>query len=498
MRIFTILNHGTNFHRYKHNELIANLARVIDGDEVQVTGIHNSGADPDLAGDFLVTEGPGSSSGEIDAPTPGKVNPFTQVEKDASNLETDNALIDQAQESVTQWYRGAKQVIDTHKLDSFKGNIIRLKEAPDLNPDITHLFIRASRGISSMTGPAYINIKKYGPQLINEIAMSLRDNRKDFTRHFYGEVHPSNSKMSGLLSGTGWEDNVLRAVNIVANLQPLPDIVNIIGWSRGAITSFKQARMFYDIFGTEIDINIFAVDPVYGGKLGTPAGEERVVTDNVKNLLTILALHDRRKTFKPHDLNTMQINRAATTTVFLPMAGDHSSVVKSDLNLGESAKLVFDLATKWLTYFGTRFQPGYSFAPTQTCSLYDNMLGSEPEYEAKKGGRATAMGLYKRRDVLMEHDRYVLGHELFVNEHHRICFKTAWPRVYNWLFGPAPNVASPAALGPLMIQVIRELKVLAMSNPKTAEIIGMLGEDATGRNIESRVIDFRWPLVWPM
>jgi len=72
MTVFTILNHGTAFDRTKEGELIAELGRVIGGNEARVD-IH--GGEPTFVnGNYVINEGPGSAI----ATRPGAVNPFTQ------------------------------------------------------------------------------------------------------------------------------------------------------------------------------------------------------------------------------------------------------------------------------------------------------------------------------------------------------------------------------------------------------------------------------------
>jgi hypothetical protein len=74
-------------------------------------------------------------------------------------------------------------------------------------------------------------------------------------------------------TGHGVDDDTRHAIVTIANLRELPETVNLIGWSRGAVTCLTIANMLYDPSTTEglfrqIKVNIFAVDPVAGAEAG--------------------------------------------------------------------------------------------------------------------------------------------------------------------------------------------------------------------------------------
>jgi hypothetical protein len=50
----------------------------------------------------------------------------------------------------------------------------------------------------------------------------------------------------GSVSGSGWDDNVIHAIATISELDPLPERINMIGWSRGAVTCTKTAFLMND------------------------------------------------------------------------------------------------------------------------------------------------------------------------------------------------------------------------------------------------------------
>jgi hypothetical protein len=75
-------------------------------------------------------------------------------------------------------------------------------------------------------------------------------------------------KVSGLLGGKGVDANVQTVVDKVRQLASgvASVVLNMCGWSRGAITCVKIANVLNaDPHTSGIPVNIFAIDPVPGG-----------------------------------------------------------------------------------------------------------------------------------------------------------------------------------------------------------------------------------------
>lgn len=203
-----------------------------------------------------------------------------------------------------------------------------------------------------------------------------------------GEDFQVPSQMQGLMFGTGWDDNVRRAVGIVANLQQRPDTINILGWSRGGIEALRIANLLYEVYGTSIRVNVFAVDPVFGGLAQPHQTDVTRVPENVRCLVVVLSMHERRNTFRPQCLDRLHIvNHFATTAIFLPMPGGHAQQVQIEQPAGrkDAAKVTWHLAYTFLHRFGTRFQDHFvrRMDLWELCAAYGRMHLQMAQYEAE-------------------------------------------------------------------------------------------------------------------
>lgn len=67
-----------------------------------------------------------------------------------------------------------------------------------------------------------------------------KEGKKIFGNKEMGNTH-INSALMGSLLGAGWGDNVIHAIAAIAELNPPPATINMLGWSRGAVTCTKMA-----------------------------------------------------------------------------------------------------------------------------------------------------------------------------------------------------------------------------------------------------------------
>lgn len=272
--------------------------------------------------------------------------------------------------------------------------------------------------------------------------------RSEFARGFAGQTEtPSN--LSGNISGSGWDDVVARSVFLVVSLiEAGRDIttVNLAGWSRGAVLCIRIANKLYEVFGRDIRVNIFGVDPVAGMQNGVNMEDTRVIPANVRYCCLVLALHERRRTFKPQDLSRIHVEDADRTRLtYLPMPGVHGGQVMVDQGGRTSSHITRALGMAVMSHFGTRFDSApipylnSSVAMTQAYAHMHNHLDAYKDHETSGlKNRLIGGGLRRRSFARSENlSHYVTGGKgsYWINEHHRACFKRAFPTLYRDIFG---------------------------------------------------------------
>ena len=375
MPVFTILNCGTNFDRYKRGELIADFGAEMAGNEYQ---------------QFLITDGVGSK-GSKSNPLPGTFDPFTRNKS--------------SKKDTPQWSQTPMQTLN------------------DVN--------QGQQGFAP-TGHGFLR-----------------------------GVLPSTGNKYAAVTGDGWDDNIRHALATIAEAVPgLTGTINMIGWSRGAVTCLRMANWITEFLGDGFDINIFAVDPVAGLDTGTRLHDTYFVPPTVKNYIAVLAMDEMRGDFKPQDMSRMQIANIMNTNIaFLPFPGVHNTVVvQKKSGLGEVTQVVRALGYKFLTHFGTGFNaPENVPSHLAMCQLYGAMMIKRDKYRklfGKKGlggVKNKQMGGIVRRDVSTNVQQYV-GADIhfFVNEHHRKCFELSWPETYRYFFSgrdSSPGMTSKTHAG---------------------------------------------------
>ena len=264
------------------------------------------------------------------------------------------------------------------------------------------------------------------------------------------------STPAGLMRGNGWNDNVRHARWAVQQRNQDPDkpritTINLIGWSRGAVTCLKIANDFSKHFTRAgFQLNIFAIDPVAGlGHKGN--SDTSTIPGNVKNYVATLAIHEMRTGFKPQSLKRVSC-KGKTNVLFLPFPGKHNTQVRKDApeELGDVAEIVWFLADKYLRHHGTKFKSGTKYKPLPMnhellCRSYAsirNHMGdykkqlSTSRFDIEARGASIHTGFhYKQRDFWKrKRADYVIHGNYFINEHHRYCFKNKFPKTYEWVF----------------------------------------------------------------
>jgi hypothetical protein len=258
---------------------------------------------------------------------------------------------------------------------------------------------------------------------------------------FGGRSNPGGaSKLGGMLFGSGLEKNVDNVVEMLYLMRPMPRVLNMCGWSRGAITCAKIANKLSQLGPplSQIAVNIFAIDPVPGSNTGGGSNWKNIaMTPNVRYYHTVLAQHDRRGLVDDAFQAVYPAFSANTNLDVDIMPGTHSSIVTFDSEKNDTAELVFDMAYRFLTSRGTRFSGGSALNNYEILRRYARIQENFEFYARLKAKHMSKLAQnpnsYKR--VIMDATKTVVGSlsmakpDFFINEHHRETFRMAYPNL---------------------------------------------------------------------
>ncbi|MDB4874567.1 MAG: hypothetical protein JWM41_1013 [Gemmatimonadetes bacterium] len=288
-------------------------------------------------------------------------------------------------------------------------------------------------------------------------------------------------------SGVGADENVVSVVNQVTGLVRAgtpPTSINMMGWSRGAVTCIRIAYFLSKVERmAAIPINIFAVDPV-AGKGHDAEIDARTITPNVRNYVATVAVHENRAGFTPMDnslLNVVAPDRTAFAV--LPMPGLHDETARYG---PASGKLTFNLCARFLANHETRLhsglRAGYFMTNAAVLEEYDKLLvgtsagGVKSEQSWKKrltGGGTQRRGVYTAADPTAT---------FFINAHHKAVFQQAYPMHFAAYFGAG---AAQKGTIPWQNQYRRQLfeEARHMGRGHTAGIARQLNLRASATNV---------------
>jgi len=298
----------------------------------------------------------------------------------------------------------------------------------------------------------------------------------------------ANSKVGTSASGKGVDQNVkdvCTAIEFLIAAGKTPTKINMMGWSRGAVTCLRIAWQLFTNktkymsdaaakIAKTIPVNIFAVDPVPG--LGhNDEVDAYTLNDNVKNFVATLSLHENRYGFAPVD-NSKIKHGSGTAAIFLPLTGVHDDTAKETNAAG---KITFYLCYNFMKFHGSKVDKLARFnqLPVKLMEFYCNVffpdqkaldmfkkLSGEAKTAVKDKGqdwcKAIFTGLGKKERKI---DRTTLVTDLyFMNFHHEMIFKKLYPVTYDAYFGagkPTRNTAPWAATW--MDKINKDLKPIA-------------------------------------
>lgn len=226
----------------------------------------------------------------------------------------------------------------------------------------------------------------------------------------------------GLTSGYGWEQNVEHTMAVLNATIDLPKTINMVGWSRGAITCFMIAHALQENARTRrIGINIFAFDPVPGpGNFNDP--NKVTLPPNVQVYAAVVQEDERRKIMRPVLISADEA--AGVKAKFYYMPGGHSTPVFRTKN--EVALIAAHLAHRFLQKHGTRLTSSIQLSARDMCELYAKVRIDIAEYHGKQGGILQMLGVHQRKVQNQFQDA-----EYFINEHHASQFQRTFPQIWH-------------------------------------------------------------------
>lgn len=230
--------------------------------------------------------------------------------------------------------------------------------------------------------------------------------------------------LKGVVSGDGWEHNVEHTMAVLNATVDLPAVINMAGWSRGAITCFMIAHALYDNPRTRpIEVNIFAFDPVPGpGNFDDP--NKVTLPPNVKRYSAIVQEDERRKIMRPALITADEAPGVRARFYYMP--GSHCTPVFRTKN--EVGLIAAYLAHKFLRKHGTRLSSAIELMPKDLCELYARIRIDIASYRNNHGGFLQALGVQARKTPNNLRDT-----AYFINDHHENQFRKVFPQIWNAL-----------------------------------------------------------------
>lgn len=269
----------------------------------------------------------------------------------------------------------------------------------------------------------------------------------------------------GTVNGHGWEHNVDHAMDVItsqimASNVP-PAVINMAGWSRGAITCIMLAHALYKEPSTRnLQVNIFAADPVAGPGNRVDI-DKNTLPPNVHRYLGVMQQHEARGLFKPTSIKNFVDVTLDIKDKILPMPGVHNTGVitgKTDVGI-----ITASLAHHFLMKHGTQLRNPVVLSSLQICELYACIRRKHKKYEKMSFNFQRILGTHKRTN----HAFSVSGagtDDYFINEHHIKHFRQTFPiscqRLHGMVFNPKQAQDECARMSRQAPETYRSLEII--------------------------------------
>lgn len=311
-------------------------------------------------------------------------------------------------------------------------------------------------------GSPALSSKDYNP-LSTEIGLvPLRKALHGAADHLTGMNSELLYRAQDLALGvTGMHANVRFLMeHLHARGRELPRHINMIGWSRGACTCVLMANEIAKTYKDQISIDIYAIDPVAG-----PTNLEDtslfVLPKNVKACGVVYMENESRPMMNGVSIRAESEHTKLAASSFPGIHGTPVSLRPSSIETPVSA-VVAQVVMNFLRKRGVLRKDPDLPGDDVTCSAFAQMILHQPYYLGLGcQTRLLHKGSWKEHEVVTP---YLLRKGYFVNKMHKACFKWAFPKLYEYLFG------DPAA--PLDVLLAR----LYRPQPWTAPGSGVLAD----------------------
>lgn len=318
----------------------------------------------------------------------------------------------------------------------------------------THIFITAGPGSTEYSRHTYDPFKVIWPQ--GHYGWGGTATITALTSPWNTGVSYGSDKASG--GGMFFNaDQLMAYLKKHENTYRLPQKINFIGWSRGAVTSIIMANRINKKYGGRITLNIFGVDPVPGP--GNFQPECTTVPGIVENYCEVLMEDEARGMMIAADVTS---NATHSTTLTMP--GVHTDGVEPKSgSMPQVAQIVAHLCATFLQRAGTTLDASsFQLTAVEILTKYAEIVIDAAKYlqdtNAVKGGWGgsytsgdTPSARFVRRDVTVQRtglitwvssskteNRYRIlqrwfeqGNGYFVNAHHQCLFENKYPLVYH-------------------------------------------------------------------
>lgn len=296
------------------------------------------------------------------------------------------------------------------------------------NNDIVALLARINAGSrafdwAAFAGPGSSLIKRHNYAPFSQQGIDTRIQQSTLA---WGASFITNNvyMTSGLVSGTGMALNTDHLIKRIKAARTRPSTINMIGWSRGAVTCHIMAHALKKEFPS-IKVNIFAIDPVPGP--GNFQTENVTVPSNVVNYVAIMMIDEGRQEMQAADVQRLPGASSVATFHRYNFRGLHCTGVEPGTSDAEKAvfKLVAHMAQSYLKSWGTKFTADtYVKSDKEVCELFACVQNHGDSFK-----RNTRMGAQNARYIGNTKEWKQLKDQRrdnFLNNYHRDAFTRAW------------------------------------------------------------------------